>query len=63
MPNEELHMKKTGELLGRLWREDEGGEVLEYALIASLIVAAAAAAITTVGNHVFAKWTSLQNST
>ena len=56
-------MKRPFKLLQRLCREDEGGEVLEYALIASLIVAAAAAAITAVGNHVFAKWTSLSSST
>ena len=49
-------------LLVRLARDEQGGEVLEYALIAGLIVVAAIAAITTVGNKVLARWTSLQNS-
>jgi Flp pilus assembly pilin Flp len=53
----------------RLWNHivelagnDEGGEVLEYALIAGLIVVAAIAAITSVGTAVLGKWTSTQNS-
>lgn len=46
----------------RLVRDEQGGEVLEYALIAGLIIVAAIAAITVVGNKVLARWTSLQNS-
>jgi pilus assembly protein Flp/PilA len=45
-----------------LARDERGGEVLEYALIAGLIVVAAIAAITTVGSKVLARWTSLSNS-
>ncbi|HSZ57966.1 MAG TPA: Flp family type IVb pilin [Tepidisphaeraceae bacterium] len=43
-------------------RDETGGEVLEYALVAGLIVIAAIAAITTVGTKVLARWTSVQNS-
>ena len=49
-------------LISRLISEEQGGEVLEYALIAGLIVIASVAAITTVGNHVYARWTSIQAS-
>ena len=49
-------------LLNRLIKDDRGGEVLEYALIAGLIVVAAIAVITSVGNKVFARWSSLNSS-
>jgi len=42
--------------------DDRGGEVLEYALIAGLIVIGAIAAITSIGTKVLGKWTSVQNS-
>ncbi len=48
--------------VARLTTDDRGGEVLEYALIAGLIVVAAIAAITAVGGKVLATWTSAQNS-
>jgi Flp pilus assembly pilin Flp len=48
--------------LRRLVRDDRGGEVLEYALIAGLIVVAAIAVIGTVGTKVLARWTSLNSS-
>lgn len=46
----------------KLWSDESGGEVLEYALIAGLIVVAAIAAITSVGTKVLARWTSLNTS-
>jgi Flp pilus assembly pilin Flp len=49
-------------LLFKLVREERGGEVLEYALIAGLIVVAAIAVIGTVGSKVLARWTSLDSS-
>jgi Flp pilus assembly pilin Flp len=49
-------------LLARLLADDRGGEVLEYALVAGLIVIAAIATIATVGTKVLARWTSVQNS-
>ncbi|HMB95024.1 MAG TPA: Flp family type IVb pilin [Tepidisphaeraceae bacterium] len=44
-----------------LWLNEDGGEVLEYALIAGLIVVAAIAVIGSVGTKVLAKWTSLNS--
>ncbi len=52
---------KTG-LLGRLIRDQRGGEVLEYALILGLIVVTAIAIIGTVGTKVLARWTSVNSS-
>ena len=49
-------------LFTRLMVEDQGGEVLEYALIAGLIVVAAIAAIGVVGTKVLARWNSLNSS-
>ena len=43
-------------LLKKLVKDEQGGEVLEYALIAGLIVVAAIAVINTVGEKVLAKW-------
>ena len=47
---------------GRLISDEQGGEVLEYALIAGLIIVAAIAVITSVGSKVLARWTSLNAS-
>jgi pilus assembly protein Flp/PilA len=47
---------------GHLLRDERGGEVLEYALIAGLIVVAAIAVITSVGGKVLARWQSLDSS-
>jgi pilus assembly protein Flp/PilA len=49
-------------LLNKLVRDEQGGEVLEYALIAGLIVVAAIAVIGAVGTKVAARWTSLNSS-
>lgn len=49
-------------LLRNVLRDESGGEVLEYALIAGLIVVAAIAVIGSVGGKVFATWTSLNSS-
>jgi pilus assembly protein Flp/PilA len=46
----------------RLLKDEQGGEVLEYALIAGLIIVAAIAVITSVGSKVLARWTSLNSS-
>jgi pilus assembly protein Flp/PilA len=55
-------MKTFTKLLSRLARDEQGGEVLEYALVAGLIVVAAIAVIGSVGTKVLARWTSLNNS-
>ena len=49
-------------LLSKLVRDEQGGEVLEYALIAGLIVVAALAVVTSVGTKVLARWTNLNGS-
>jgi Flp pilus assembly pilin Flp len=54
-------MQRFSRNLRRLVVDDNGGEVLEYALIAGLIVIAAIAVIGSVGTKVLARWTSLNN--
>jgi len=49
-------------MLRKLLTDESGGEVLEYALIAGLIIVAAIAVITSVGGKVVARWTSLNSS-
>ena len=49
-------------VLSRLLSDENGGEVLEYALIAGLIIVGAIALITSVGTKVVARWTSLDTS-
>ena len=58
----EMHMKAISNFVTRLVKDEQGGEVLEYALIAGLIVVAAIAVIGAVGTKVVAKWTSLNSS-
>ena len=55
-------MKAIKNLFAKLITDEQGGEVLEYALIAGLIVVAAIAVITSVGTKVLARWTSLNSS-
>jgi Flp pilus assembly pilin Flp len=55
-------MKTPGQLFSLLVRDEAGGEVLEYALVAGLIVVAAIATIASVGGKVLARWNSLNSS-
>jgi Flp pilus assembly pilin Flp len=55
-------MKTLTQWVGRLGRDEQGGEVLEYALVAGLIVIAAIATIASVGGKVLARWNSLNSS-
>ena len=55
-------MKAIKNLVTRLVKDEQGGEVLEYALIAGLIVVAAIAVIGSVGTKVLGRWTSLNSS-
>ena len=55
-------MKAMKKLIVKLVKDEQGGEVLEYALIAGLIVVAAIAVITAIGTKVLARWTSLNSS-
>ena len=48
--------------IAKLVREEDGGEVLEYALIVGLIIVGAVATISSVGTKILARWTSLNNS-
>jgi len=57
-----MAMKTLKNLLAKLVADDRGGEVLEYALIAGLIVVAAIAVIGSVGTKVLARWNSLNAS-
>ncbi len=47
--------------LKNLWADESGGEVLEYALVAGLLVVAAISVIGQVGVKVLAKWSSLNS--
>jgi Flp pilus assembly pilin Flp len=49
-------------LIAKLIKDEQGGEVLEYALILGLIVIACITVITTVGTKVLAHWNSVSNS-
>jgi Flp pilus assembly pilin Flp len=55
-------MRIIGRALSRVFLDESGGEVLEYALIAGLIVVAAIGVIGKVGTKVLAKWGSLNSS-
>jgi pilus assembly protein Flp/PilA len=55
-------MNALKKLIRSLVNDEQGGEVLEYALIAGLIVVAAIAVIGAVGTKVLARWTSLNSS-
>ena len=46
----------------KILRDEQGGEVLEYALIAGLIIVGAIVLITAVGDKVLARWSSLNSS-
>ena len=49
-------------LLAKLITDEQGGEILEYALIAGLIIVASIAVIRGVGTKVLARWTSINSS-
>jgi len=49
-------------IFSKLVRDEQGGEVLEYALIMGLIVVASIAVIGTVGGKVLARWNSVNSS-
>ena len=55
-------MRNATTILRKVLKDEQGGEVLEYALIAGLIVVAAIAVIGSVGTKVLARWGSLNSS-
>jgi Flp pilus assembly pilin Flp len=56
------NFRKGASMFKSFLRDETGGEVLEYALIAGLIVVAAIAVIGSVGSKVLASWSSLNSS-
>ena len=42
-------------------RDEQGGEVMEYALIAGLIIVGAIVAISSIGTKVLAKWNAVDS--
>lgn len=50
-------MRDPRRLLKSLARDQRGGEAMEYAIIAGLIIITAIAVITTIGTRVFGEWT------
>lgn len=49
-------------LLGRLFREDDGQDLIEYALLLGIIVVTVIATITTIGGKVNTYFTNLNSS-
>jgi len=49
-------------MLHQLLQDESGGETIEYALIAGLIIVATIAIISTVGTKVLARWSSVNSS-
>jgi Flp pilus assembly pilin Flp len=50
------------QLLSRVARDDSGGEVMEYTIVAGLISIAAIAVIGSFGVKVLARWNSINSS-
>jgi Flp pilus assembly pilin Flp len=48
--------------MNRLVKDEQGGEMLEYALIAGLLVVAAIAVVTFVGGQIRATWSNVGQS-
>ena len=55
-------MKAFNRNLRKLITDEQGGEVLEYVLIAGLIVVGCVGLIGAYGTKVLARWTSVNNS-
>jgi Flp pilus assembly pilin Flp len=49
-------------LAERVFRDERGGEIMEYVLVAGLVVVGAIGSITCVGTKILAKWTSINSS-
>ena len=45
-------MKQLAQIVGSFWRDEDGQDLLEYALLVSLIALVAVLAITAAGNNV-----------
>jgi Flp pilus assembly pilin Flp len=62
IPDDENIMRNLSKLFRAAMLNEQGGEVIEYALVLGLIIVAAIAIITAVGTKVVGKWTSVNNS-
>lgn len=49
-------------LIQKFWKDEQGLETVEYAIIAGLIVVATIVIITSIGTKVLAKFTALDNA-
>lgn len=49
-------------MLRQLWSDDRGGELVEYALIAGVIVVAAFAVLTAISGKLVGRWSELNNT-
>ncbi len=52
-----LVLEDTVELLKRIWTDDEGQDLVEYALLVSLLVLAAIVGMSALGDKIAAMWT------
>jgi Flp pilus assembly pilin Flp len=57
-----LKMKRTLEMFARIIRDENGGEVVDYALIVGFIVVGALVVIGAVGQKALIRWNSLNNN-
>jgi pilus assembly protein Flp/PilA len=55
-------MRSVMNRLQEIIRDDQGGEIIEYVLIAGLIIVAAISVVGAFGTKVVAKWTSVNSS-
>lgn len=55
-------LKSASNLLRRILCDESGGAILEWALIAGLVVVVAVATIAAFGTKVLARWTSVNGS-
>lgn len=55
-------MTRIKKIFNRIIRDENGGEVMEYALILGLIAVACIAVIGAFGTKVVARWTSVSSS-
>lgn len=61
LPSDRRH-RAVVRLAAQAFRDDSGGEVLEYALVVGLMVVGVIATIQCVGTKVAGKWSSLNSS-
>jgi Flp pilus assembly pilin Flp len=55
-------MKRLGKRIQQFLRNEQGGEVIEYALVAGLVIVTAIAMVGVFGTKVLARWSSVNSS-